>query len=258
MKALINNQRLLAIISLTICLTSCAAKLPNNVFSGVEPGIDQAVTYPGFLGYTQLYIPTNYDSSKKWPLIIYYHGFKSRPNTAIMRALTEGKDYIILGINYANRDFYQSLADDKVNSELWHLNRTLEALQESYSVDSNHIFMAGYSQGGYATSRLGELILPQLKGLMLLGAGRNKQDLNPPNIEDLTHKPIFIGAGDKDLVHGARARQAARNYLNWGADVTYEVWHDKDHFAGFRIYIEQQNARYNVQNWLKKHTKLSN
>ena len=236
-------------------ISGCATAKMDAPLPAVEPGVDTKIPYPGYLGYMQVYLPENYDEDEDWPVIIYYHGYKSRPNTAIFRAVTGGEDFIIVGVNYAKREFYQRLADNQVNHELWHFNQIIESLDRTYSIDKKRLFLSGYSQGGYTTALLGEFLLPQVKGLIILGAGR-KNDFAPSDIAGLANKPIFIGAGDKDVPHGVRARQAAKSYLDWQADVTLELWYNMDHLNGFQIYMKNPKARYNIQNWLKKHAEL--
>ena len=89
--------------------------------------------------------------------------------------------------------------------------------------------MGGYSQGGYSTTVLGEQLLEQLAGFLILGAGRRDVDMNPPPTELIRGHPVFYGAGELDDPHYQRAKRAAQLYTEWGADVTFEGWPDETH-----------------------------
>lgn len=85
----------------------------------------------------------------------------------------------------------------------------LSIVPDRLNVDTERVFIARSSQGRYHES--------------LLGAGRYAVDRKPPSMESIRGKPIFIGAHEHDS-HTPLARDAARIYRSWGADVAYEEW----------------------------------
>ena len=88
--------------------------------------------------------------------------------------------------------------------------------------------MGGHSNGGYSTSVLGEQLLDELAGLLILAAGRWRlpgERYTPCAIkEKLRGKPIYIGIGENGKAHKPYAEKAVQIYKAWGADVTFEVW----------------------------------
>jgi predicted esterase len=65
-----------------------------------------------------------------------------------------------------------------------------------------------------------------------MGAGRYAVDQKPPPMDKIRGKPVFIGIGENDTVHSPRAKNAARIYESWGADVTFEEWPGVGHTFG--------------------------
>lgn len=96
-----------------------------------------------------LALPQGYTPERKWPLVVYLHGYSSDvsklnawfPPTEIIEAAT--KRGFILAIPYGRRnsDFVQ-----------WGQDDTLQVKREviaHYSVDERRVFLAGASMGGY-------------------------------------------------------------------------------------------------------------
>jgi hypothetical protein len=98
-------------------------------------------------------------------------------------------------------------------------------------------------------------MLPELSGLIILGAGRGWGSGQAPKQRLIADKPVFIGAGEKDDPHGVRAQVAAMDYYRWGADITLEIWPDTDHFAGWRWYQDDPARGAGLLEWLQRHSR---
>lgn len=170
-----------------------------------------------------VYVPMDYNPNYSFPIIFCYHGTGVSVTTWPFYQVTHGKGYIIVGMNYTP-------AAEKgtnlisIKAEKAFFSEVLDILTKRLNIDKRMIFMGGYSQGGYHTSLLGERLLDNLAGLIILGAGRFTTDRYPPLLKSISGKPIFIGVGEQDMAHKPRAKSAANVYQAWNASVTYEEW----------------------------------
>ena len=94
-------------------------------------------------------LPQNYSPRRKWPLIVYLHGYSTAiskinpwfPPAEVLQAATSRGFLLAIPYGRRNSDFVQWGQDDvlKVKSEVSRL----------YSVDNTRTFLAGASMGGY-------------------------------------------------------------------------------------------------------------
>jgi len=170
-----------------------------------------------------VYVPLDYVPDSSFPVIFCYHGLGGTATTWPFYQVAHGKGFIIVGMNYSSQAT-EHLGLEFVRFERALFLETLQMVSARLNVDQKLIFMGGYSQGGYSTTLLGEQVIDKLAGLIILGAGRYAVDHYPPLPRSIRGKPIFIGVGQNDNVHGPRARLAANTYMGWGANVTFEEW----------------------------------
>jgi predicted esterase len=170
-----------------------------------------------------LFVPYDYTPKESFPIIFCYHGSGASATTWPFQQVTHDKGYIIVGMSYTSKSA-EHLGLELIRYEKAFFLEALEMVSARLNVNQNLIFMGGYSQGGYATSLLGERILDKLAGLIILGAGRYTVDRYPPPLKSIKRKPIFVGVGQNDTIHNPRARFAANYYQGLRADVTFEEW----------------------------------
>jgi len=111
-----------------------------------------------------LFMPTNYDSSKEYPVLLFLHGAGEIGNDNEKQLSNIGKMF-----KY-NGDFTsEAIVICPQSHEWWNLDRyyngdrggtlgsalhLLEEIMETYSCDSNRVYVTGLSMGGYATWNL--------------------------------------------------------------------------------------------------------
>ena len=213
------------ILLLLLLPSAFAAEIPT-----VSPGKEVRITAPKTGKTFLLYVPVDYTDKRPFPVIFYYHGYRGTATTGMFRQITKGKGFIIVGMNYATDDYYKGhLPPTKTAPEKAFFNEVVALVSARLNIARDYIFMGGYSQGGYSTTVLGEQLLEQLAGFLILGAGRRDVDMNPPPTELIRGHPVFYGAGELDDPHYQRAKRAAQLYTEWGADVTFEGWSDETH-----------------------------
>jgi acetyl esterase/lipase len=195
------------------------------------PGSETALAVPGSERPLLVYVPTDYTPDRTWPVILCYHGGGRQTTTWPFRQVTGGAGFIVVGMVYVRDEYFRILDPVQTTAEKKFFRDTLARLAESLAIDRRCVFMGGFSQGGYSTTVLGEQLLDDLAGLVILGAGRRNIDRLPPTKRSIQKKPVFVGVGANDKLHNGHAQRAAKNYRAWGASVTFEEWPELGHQA---------------------------
>jgi predicted peptidase len=99
-------------------------------------------------GQYLLYLPKNYDSARKWPLLMYLHGGMGRGDD-----IEKMKWYPVVKMCYDNDSLpFIVLSPQCPEGETWTDHEMLIALLDEivseYAVDRARIYLAGYSMGG--------------------------------------------------------------------------------------------------------------
>ena len=187
-------------------------------FPGVkfEPGKTVQIDDPqtGGVGHWFVYVPTDYTPARMWPVIYCYHGKDQQPTVWPFKDLTDGKGFIVVGMEYLDRD-----AGGTVEKDLPNLRRIHDALARRLAIHEKVQFIGGFSQGGWSTSKLSEASIDTWAGIIIMGAGRAGSGSDPK----VSGKPMFIGIGENDPAHPS-ADSAATFYKSKGADLTLEVF----------------------------------
>ena len=241
---------------LAFALFSCP--LPTHaeekcLFSLTE-GETTQIEYKGFRKFIRIYVPAQAAPTEGYPVIFYYHGYSSglRPNLQIMQAVTGGNDFVLVGINYRTRRFYEQLERKYVHNEVEHFHQLLKELSACCPVNREIVILAGYSQGGYAISLIGEQVLDEIAGMIFLGSGRTLGKLRLPEAEDIEGLPFFVAAGENDSAHLETAETTALLYALLGAKVSMERWPDTDHIQGWSWYQNDPARAANLRLWLSQ------
>ena len=233
LKLVIRHSRHTAIgipFLLLFCGGGLAADTPVVVPDALLPGAEVSLTAPKAGKTFRLYVPVDYTDKRPFPIVFCYHGYRGAATTWPFKQITKGEGFIVVGMNYATDRYYTGGLDPAETApEKAFFTEVMALVSARLNIATDYIFMGGYSQGGYSTTVLGEQLLEQLAGFLILGAGRRSVDMNPPPTELIRAHPVFYGAGTLDDPHYPRAKRAAEFYTEWGADVTLEAWEDEIH-----------------------------
>jgi predicted peptidase len=164
-----------------------------------------------------LYIPSYYDSSKTYPLIILLHGLGSNPNQIInyqgIITEAENRGYILAApYGYNERGWYGSRGegkngigfgkdDDPENlgelSEKDVLN-VLKIMKKNFSVNPNQIYIVGHSMGGAGALHLASSYSDEWAGIACLAPAFHSYTGDYSSLNNLKDIPIYVAIGDKD------------------------------------------------------------
>jgi pimeloyl-ACP methyl ester carboxylesterase len=201
------------------------------------PGKETKILDPktGGLGWYVVYVPKDYNPEREWPTLFCYHGKNGDPTTWPIKQATDGAGYIIVGMEYINREGTNDAKEDIEN-----LTRIRTYVASKLRVNSKLVFMGGFSQGGWSTSKFSNLYMDQLAGLLIMGAGGSPNEKAVPLLKG---KPVFVGIGELDDAN-KNAKLARDAYTAKGADVTFEEFKGLGHTADVKDQV--------LQDWLLK------
>lgn len=189
----------------------------RNLFrNGVHEDTEYHVTVP-----YALYVPSDYDPAKRYPLVIALHGTGERedPVEAILDKTDiatcwasdseRGRNQCLTlvpqcRIHYNREDNWTSLDqfnNGHSNSPFWPLPQLkavwnlLRKIEESYAVDEKRVYLTGISSGGFAAYALAMEHPHAFAGLVPVSAAAN-----PDKISLLKDTPMWIFHSDDDPV----------------------------------------------------------
>lgn len=180
--------------------------------------------YDGKLDSYIIYLPTDYDKTKKYPLVVMLHGYGSavHMNDVFMNNCEE-KDVILICPNGRHKVPYEY--GDYTGSSMDDVLQVLNDAREHYNIDDSRIYLTGLSMGGFGTwyiaSKNPELfaaIAPLCGFRESFGQGKEKVEL-----ERLTDIPIFTIHGDLDpTISYTITASMVQELKDLGGNVTYQ------------------------------------
>lgn len=106
----------------------------------------------------RLYMPANYDPSKKYPVLLVLHGAGEMGNNNYLQLHNVKKifecngDIVSQGfVLCPQTDEWWALGGSQLTGKLGSVLHLLEEVQNTYSCDADRIYVTGLSMGGYAT-----------------------------------------------------------------------------------------------------------
>ena len=240
-----NGLRVTMALGLAICLGAASAfgqltaesesskRVQDRSYRMEETGAD--IPY-------SVYVPTTYDGSKEFPLIVLLHGLGSSANQIIryrgFTDLAEQNGYIVFApMGYNNHGWYGSLGTgvSKIGANLFKgegedpenlgelsekdVMNVLEMARKEFKIDSNRIFLMGHSMGGGGTLYIGTKYHEIWAGLAPIApAMYSSTDV----LEKAKHIPIIVVHGDQDrLVDVNVSRRWTEKMKELGMDYKY-------------------------------------
>ena len=201
-----------------------------------------------------LFVPSKYDASRKWPLIVGLHGL-GRPYDWVM-----GYDGII---DFAERDGYVMVTPLGYHPRSWYGSRganpegnaaangrggeplpanagelgekdvmnVLEIARKDYNIDPDRIYLWGHSMGGAGTYHIASKYPDIWAGLAVAApAPSPSAGVQPDALDRFKHVPILVLQGDADKsVPVARTREWVARMKQIGMEHVYIEVKDGDH-----------------------------
>lgn len=161
-------------------------------------------------------IPAGYDPGKKWPLIIALHGHGAKPESMLrgtVQTLGDHSDeYIIvapdrLGAMQSDsgdeRTYNGAISFTFPHGVVAQPRLLLDALRRKYRIDSDRVYLMGFSLGGHNTWMAGVMhndcfagIMPLATPLQVVGGDALYEEL----LANLRNLPVVFCWGEKDTL----------------------------------------------------------
>lgn len=184
-------------------------------------------------GEYSLYVPENYDPSRRWPLIIAMHGGHGRGDDYLLTWLrpAKSKGYIVLSPKSLGNTWSLQQPGIDIRSIL----TMVEELLDEYAINIGRLFATGLSDGGTFSYALG-LSCPKLFAGIAPVAGAG-MILSMFDLEPGKTLPVFIVHGAQDFIFPVSTARAAYDLLteNEFANVTYKELPDWGHAYTYSI-----------------------
>ena len=146
----------------------------------------------GGLRYYSVYLPTDYDGHRPFPMIISFHAAKQEPATWPFVAITGGKGFIVVGMEYQADALPKSTGageTDPWKSSVDTLRRIAARLRSDLKVDPRVIFIGGVGRGALQAQILASKSAELWAGVVILRAADAPEDAP---VKSLAGKPILV------------------------------------------------------------------
>jgi predicted esterase len=218
--------------------------------------------------FGQVYLPPNYDPSKKWPLVLYLHGYNpDNPKYVKWWAIdsrhhNRAEDYGVIYLIPHGRGNtgYRGIGEQDVL-------RCIQMAKERFSIDEDRVLLSGESMGGGGTWHVGTRN-PELFAAIapVFGGWDYRVHMPDEEIEKLTPlerfqhdswssfaqtealltTPVFVNHGDADhLVDVENSRYIIRQLQRWRYNIRYGEQpggghFDSDHWPAIMEWLLEQ------------------
>jgi predicted esterase len=180
--------------------------------------------WPALGATLPIWKPDDFDASKKYPAIVFYHGAGGAPSAVFIHEMTGGKDFVLVGMTY-REGAGGAQNDQEIADGMGFLNGIKKTLVGSLSVDPRRIYVGGFSKGGWHSAMLLDRDRTLAGGLILSGGLFEKRAAAP---KFAGGTPIYIGCGRFDGNYPP-SLGALVYFRKLGAATTLDVWPELTH-----------------------------
>ena len=225
-----------SILTFALFALSVQAQRMNSWSKLYEPAVHKELPY-------KLMKPINFESSKKYPLIISLHGAGGRGN--------DNKKQL--------KDWNKQLTDESIRKQYpayvlapqskghWEKEQFLiikEIIKATPSVDMDRIYILGHSMGGHGTFTIIQ-IEPKYFAAAAPSAGAGLRSTKPfidaKKIKDL---PIWAFHGDKDKVCPyEKVRKVFEDVKALGGNMKLTTWPGANHGVSGKFIPGEENSK---------------
>ena len=233
-----------------------ATKLATSLKEGQDPfadprgdvGMAYRSSFDGQLVPYRIYVPRNYDKSRKYPLIVLLHGAGGDETNflegyqALFPKFAEERGYILASVN--GRGPLSGYRQENGGEQ--DVLDVLDLMKVRFNIDSSRTYLGGHSMGGGGTWTVGLKHRDRFSGLIPI-AGTSA--VLAPNLEAQMKSgkklPVLVVCGVKDaLVAVAGCRTVAEKAKSLDAPLTYKEYPDGDHLSVVPMAVPD------IYNWL--------
>ena len=169
----------------------------------------------------RLFVPSNYDATKNWPLVVALHGMGGDENSffngyeaGAIKRMAESRGYLVVcpkGRQPAS--MYLGPAEKDVIDVLAEVKR-------EYSIDDDRVYLTGHSMGGYGTWSVAANHPDLFAALAPFAGGGMPQVV--AKLKSISHIPWIVVHGDADpTVSVEESRRMVKAGKELGIEIKY-------------------------------------
>jgi predicted peptidase len=241
----------LAVMGATLAIGPARAKKAETGF------LDRTVTVAGTTYKYQVFVPDDWTSQKKWPVILFLHGAGERGDDGLVQTqvgigkairLDRGRFPAIIVIPQCRKEIWwaQSPMDDLAM-------KALVAATKEFHGDTQRTYLTGLSMGGYGTWHLAgkypgrfAAIVPICGGILMPQISRQQSPDDTKPYTDAANKignktPVWIfHGGADDTVPVAESQRMAAAMKALRGEVHYTEYPGVGHNSWDNAYAEPE------------------
>lgn len=191
-----------------------------------------------------VYLPSDFDKTKKYPLLVHLHGSESYETSFPNYAIPEG----FIGVSPFGRGTSNAFTRDNAQEDI---AEAIDTVVKDFNIDESRILLAGFSMGGYGVYRTYFESPKKFRGVASFSGGPSlgknySKGLPAPdfmdekNLAPFKDAQIFIFHGEKDRnVSFAVTREFMGKLKNAGAVVDYAFDTEEGHSAPTKASLEK-------------------
>jgi polyhydroxybutyrate depolymerase len=147
-----------------IALEPLPLNISSNLIMQTKGLISGEISYENINRKFILYVPSSYNSNKKQPLVINFHGYTSSANEHLnygdLRAQADESGFVLVypdALNDIQGKSYWNMGgwSESNNDDLEFVKNLISLLRSKYSINSDRIYATGHSNGGFFSFHLG-------------------------------------------------------------------------------------------------------
>ena len=248
-----------------------------NTFASPTEGefFKRSLTLNGKTYNYRIYVPQNYNSEKKYPIVLYLHGSDERGKGNEIQVESGLPRIIRIGSRLGEKEFssFIGVFPQCPENNFWigeNADQALKALDETigeFSIDSQRVYLTGFSMGGYGTWYLAAKYPQRFAAIVPIGGHIVPAFLKtpmkmPPMLKDAMHSnmlplyessnpyksfaevigktPAWIFHGEKDnQVPISDAREMVKAIKEVNPRAKYTEYKGSRHFIYDKAYTEK-------------------
>jgi polyhydroxybutyrate depolymerase len=133
---------------------------PVNMMAGGNTGkeLHESIESGQFVRTYALYRPTGWDQLQRMPLVLMLHGLggdaDGTEQLTGFEAIAEREKFILVYPEGLNRQWNDGRGRNPDVNDVGFIGKLIDFLESEYRIDTNRVFVAGMSNGGFMTMRL--------------------------------------------------------------------------------------------------------
>jgi predicted peptidase len=212
--------------------------------------LNKTVTTNGEARSYVLYVPKDYNSSRKWPVILFLHGSGERGDDGLKQsevgigaAIRMGSErfpaLVVMPQCKTGKHWADEMADYALNA----LDQTIK----NYNVDKSRLYLTGLSMGGYGSWTIGIQHPDMFAAIVPICGGGDPM----PVAQKLKDEPIWVFHGGADpTVPVDQSRNIVAALKAAGSSVKYTEYPGVGHNSWDKAYGEKD-----LTDWLFAQTR---